>query len=323
MGVPPELEAAEYVLDFIHLGLMQFELVQADAQIHVPHQGVHLPVEQDLVDVVPQGLALFPADFVGVLHDAGQSPVFLDPLGRITIPHSGDPGDVVRLFPPHGGQIRVLPGGHFVFGEDGVRGHMLQVLEMMARVQDGDGIIHQLEGVSVSGEDEGLEPRFLPHGRQSGDDVIPFEPLPFHIRDVQGLEDFLDEGELAQQVFRGRVPGPFVLGQHLIAESAAFHVEGDGHMTGFLIPQDLGQHGSETVDGIGRLAVGSAEAVGGQSEIGAEGQGMPVDDQEPSVESAVGGIVRGRGFSHGSILKASVYQYGRKTQRGKRGPRRT
>lgn len=52
---------------------------------------------------------------------------------------------------------------------------MLQVFEVMARVQHGDVVIHQLESVSVTGQYQCVVTGLVSHGGEGGDHVVAFE----------------------------------------------------------------------------------------------------------------------------------------------------
>ena len=72
----------------------------------------------------------------------------------------------------------------------------------------------------------------------------------------------------------------FVLGIKGVAGRLPLAVEGDGNPVGLLLPDNLQQHHGETVDGIGRKALGVGEAADGV--IGTVDVVVPVYEEDAS-----------------------------------------
>ena len=119
-----------------------------------------------------------------------------DPFGRIAVTHAGHAGDIVRGLATQGRQIGVLLRGDVVLLLHRLRGHMLEVFEMVARVQDSDRIVHELECIAVAGEHEGAVLFAFTHGRQGADDVIAFKPGLFDVGDTERGEHLLNQRQL-------------------------------------------------------------------------------------------------------------------------------
>ena len=160
----------------------------------------------------------------------------------------------------------------------------------MPRVQYGDPVVHELECVSVAGQDECLVFRLFAHRGERADHVIAFESRLFDVGDTQCVEHLLDDRQLAEQVLGGGVARAFVLRQHGVAERAAFDVECDGEMVGLLRVDHLGEHGREAPDRVGGLTGGGGEVFHGKSEERAERQRMAINDQQRSARFVGYGI---------------------------------
>lgn len=215
-----------------------------------------------------------------MLANAVEGTELVDPLGRKAVAYAGHTGNIVGGFASECRQIRILCGSDFVFVDDGLRRHMLQVFEVMARVQHGDVVIHQLESVSVTGQYQCVVTGLVSHGGEGGDHVVAFESRLLDVGDAEGREHALNQWQLGEQLFGSRLTGAFVLRKHLIAECAALHIEGDAQMVGLLRIDHLREHGGKTPDGVGGLAAGGAEVVDRQGEKCTEGQRVAVHHQQ-------------------------------------------
>ncbi len=275
-----ELQLVEQLLHLVGVHNAEGEVLDIGAEIKITHESVDPPIEPDLLDVVPQSLALLARDLPGVLDDARQGPVLVDPFGGVAVADARDPGDVVGRLTPQRREIGILAGVHPVLLLDGLRGHVFEVLEMVARVQHGHAVIHQLEGVPVPRQHQRAVSRTLPHRRHGADDVITLVPRHFDIGDAQGRQQSLDERQLGQQILRRGVSRALVLRQHGVAKRAALHVEGHGEMIRRLGIDDLGEHGDETPYRIGGLAGGRGKVLDRQCEERTECQGMSVYDEQ-------------------------------------------
>ena len=98
-----------------------------------------------------QRLAFFAADFVGMLDNLVKSAIQVDPFGRESIAHAGNAGDVVGGFATKRGKIRILLRRDVVFLHHRVGSHVLQIFEMMPRIQHCDVVVDELERVTIAG----------------------------------------------------------------------------------------------------------------------------------------------------------------------------
>src|SRR5699024_2065420 len=178
------------------------------------------------------------------------------------------------------GQIAVQLRGYAVFVRDRRGVHPHQIRDAAARVEDGDGIVDELEGVPDPGADQYHVPGAGAAGGQGGEAVVGLEASVGEGDDAQGPQHLLDQRDLAAELLRGFVPRAFVVRVGLLAEGVAGDVEGHRHVGGFLVPEQVDQHRGEAVDGVGDLAGAGGEVLGGQGEEGPVGHRVAVDDQE-------------------------------------------
>jgi hypothetical protein len=164
--------------------------------------------------------------------------------------------------------------------EYGVGRHPGQVGDPLARVQHGDVVGDQLQGVAVAGADQHLEARGSGLPGERRDDVVGLEPVRFDVDDVERVEDLLDQRHLSGELRRRGRPVGLVLGVLRRAEGLPGHVERDGEVRRPLVAQHVDEHGREAVDGVGVLAGGGGEVLHRQGEERPVGHRVAVDQQE-------------------------------------------
>ncbi len=216
--------------------------------------------------------------------------VLVDELGRRLLPDPGHPGQVVRRIPPEGRQQRIqgredagafLDAGLVV---EGVVTHPPTVVE-----HADVGILDQLVGVAVAGDDDDGVTAVAGLGGQGGQHVVRLEPLRADHGDGEGLDHVPDHVELRRQVGRRLVATPFVVVDDVVAERAAGQVEGHRQAHRVVVPDQVEHHRGEAVHRVGGDAGGGLQGVR-QGEVGPEGEGHPVEqDQWPRFPPAVDG----------------------------------
>ena len=206
----------------------------------------------------------------------------VDPLGGETVTHTRHTRYVIGGLTAQCGQIGVLARGDMVFVLHGLRGHGLEFLEMIARVQHRDVVIDELECITISGQHIGAVIRMLPHRGQCGDHIVALVSLLGHIGHTERLKHVLDERNLRDEFFGGCFTCAFVLGEHLVAEGAPLHVEGHAEQIGLLRCDDLRKHREEAVDRIGGLTVFGREILRWQCVERTECQRMAINHQQRS-----------------------------------------
>ncbi len=281
----PELQGVEHLVHPLPLVRAAGQVLQGDGQLHVGDQLVQLPVEQHLVEVLPQRGTRLAGDRGGIGDDALQPAVRVDPLGSGLRADSGHPGQVVAALPHQCGQVAVLLRTHAVLVRDRLRGHPAQLGDPLARVEHGDDVVDELEGVPVPGADEHIEPVPATGGGQGGEDVVGLEAFFAQCGDAQGCEHLFDQRDLATELLRSLVAGALVVGIGLLPERLAGDVEGDRHVRGVLVPQQVDQHRGEPVDRVRGLPGGGGEVLCRKREERTVGHRVAVDDQEPGSRS--------------------------------------
>ena len=162
--------------------------------------------------------------------DLVKSSIQVDPFRGETVTHARNAGNVVGRFSAKRGQIRVLLRCDVVFLLHCLGGHMLQVFEMMPRIENCDVVVDQLECVAVSGEHQRAVSGLVAHRGQRSDHIIAFITWFFDEGDTQCGKHLLDQRQLGEQFLRRGIAGSLVLRQHLAAERSALNVERDGEM---------------------------------------------------------------------------------------------
>ena len=244
----------------------QREVDGREVQIEVPDQGVEPPVAQDLAQVFTQCLTLLAGDLVGVGDDVVETVVGVDPLGRVAGSDPGDPRQVVGGLPHQRRQLGVSMGRDAVLLLDRFRRHPGQIGNAAHGIEHRGVLGDQLEAVTVAGQDQDVHVGRQGLGHPGGDDVVRLEPVLLLVRDVERVQHFLDQGDLAGELGRGGAAVRLVFGVLRGSEGLPGHVEGDRQMGGLLVAQHVDQHRGEPVDGIGVLAGAGGEVLRRQRE---------------------------------------------------------
>ena len=195
----------------------------------------------------------FPAVGHGaVLLDEGKGGLFPDPR------HTGD---VVRAVPHQGLGFDQLKGLHPVLFPHRLRGHgeILGPPGPGGGQNDGDLLVHQLEGVPVPGEKEGFPVLFLGGPGEGSQDVVGLVPGAFHHRPPQGGQQFLDHRQLLGQLRGHPLPLGLVAVVQLVAEGGGGQVKGKDRHVRLQLLQQLEDNVEEAVDGVGVLPVFGGE----------------------------------------------------------------
>ena len=150
-GAYAEFKSGEQLVELVGVHLTESQILDGHAKVKVTHQGIHGTIQFDLIDIGPQRLAFFAADFVGMLDNLVKSAIQVDPFGRESIAHAGNAGNVVGGFATKRGKIRILLRRDVVFLHHRVGSHVLQIFEMMPRIQHGDVVVDELERVTIAG----------------------------------------------------------------------------------------------------------------------------------------------------------------------------
>ncbi len=283
--VGAELEVVETGGDLRDVRRTQRQLIRADGQLHVGEHVGELAVELHLVEPLPEVVADLAADLIGVVEEVGEGAVLLDPLGGGLLADTRDVGQVVGRVAAQSREVRVLLRGEAVLLLHGRRREAVQVGHAAHRVEHGDVVVDQLEVVTVTGDDERLVAERLSRGGERGEDVVGLVVLHAQRLDAECLQHLLEDVHLTLELRRGGLALGLVLREHLGAEGLAAHVEGDGDVARLFLGENVRQHGEEAVDGVGVLAPGRREVLGGEGVEGTERHGVAVDEQQAVVLS--------------------------------------
>ena len=98
-GAYAEFKSGEQLVELVGVHLTESQILDGHAKVKVTHQGIHGTIQFDLIDIGPQRLAFFAADFVGMLDNLSSPPYRLIHFGRESIVPRGNAGDVVAVSP--------------------------------------------------------------------------------------------------------------------------------------------------------------------------------------------------------------------------------
>ena len=141
----------------------------------------------------------------------------------------------------------------------------------MDLVEHAGPVVHQLEHVLVVGDYGGFPAVFAGLPGQGSDDVVGFEAVQLQDGDPHGLTELPNHRELGGQIFGHPGSIGLVLLVGLMPKGGLFGVEDDGQVIGLVLSDQLAQHGRESIDGVGgmALAVGqAADGVVGPKDVG-------------------------------------------------------
>ena len=276
----PELQVVEEPVDLVAVPLLAGEVVEGDVDGDVADQLGQPAVELDAGDVLAQRVADLALDRVDAVDEIAQRAVLADPLGRRLLADAGDAGQVVAGVAAQGGVVGVLRRRQVVLGLHLAGREAGHLADAALGVEHGDVVVDQLQRVAVAGADQHVHAGGGGLGGDGGDDVVGLEPLDHHRRDAQRVEDLADQRDLAAEVVGGLAAAGLVAGVGLAAERLARHVEGDGHVRGFLVAHQVDQHRGEPEDGVGGLAGRRRHVDLAQRVERAIGQRVPVEQQQ-------------------------------------------
>jgi hypothetical protein len=172
------------------------QLLHVDAQVEVVDQAVEAAVPLDVRDVLAEGLPRLALDRVRVRDDTGQTVVLGDPLGRGLGPDPRDAGEVVAALPHQRRQVRVALRWDAVPGVHRVRCHAGELGDPAHRVEHGDVLVDELEGVPVTGDDEHVVAVGPGLPGQGADDVVGLVALGGDHLHAHRAQHLADEGDL-------------------------------------------------------------------------------------------------------------------------------
>ncbi len=251
-------------------------LRQLDVAHHLGEAAVELDRLQVIAEVLP-GLAL---DLLGALDEVGERTELVDPLRGGLLTDAGDAREVVRRVTAQRREVGVLAGREAVLLGDLLRREARQLRDALGRVEHGDVVGDQLEGVAVTGDDQDLEAGRLRLGGERRDDIVRLIAVHGEAHRVHRVEHLADQLDLALELVRRLGAVRLVVGELLGAPRLARDVEGHREVRGRLVTQGVRQHRREAVDRVRRLARGGREILRGQREERPVRQGVPVHEEQ-------------------------------------------
>ena len=195
-----ELERVEQLIDGCHVPWLAGAFVEVDADRHIGPQLGQVPVHHHLVQAGTKRLPRLALHLAGAVDESVEGSELLDPLGRCLLANPWNAGKIVAGIPAKRRIVGILRGRQPVALLDRLRGHPSEVGDTLLGIQDGHMLGHELEGVTIAGDNEDVTAGSRGLTAQRGDDVIGLESLEGHSRDPQCREHLLDERHLALEL---------------------------------------------------------------------------------------------------------------------------
>ena len=299
-----ELEIVEELMDLLPVPAGVLQLLGRVRQLDVAHHLGQLPVEQDAGQVRAQRLAHLAADLVDPVDEGVEIAVLADPLGGGLLPHTGDAGQIVARVAAQRRVVGVLRGREPVLAHHLVGGEPGEVGDALARVEDGDVVVDELDGVAVAGDHEHPVAERLGLGGEGGDDVVGLETGFGHHRDAERAEHVLGQLDLTAELVGRAAAVGLVLGVRLGAEGLPRHVERGADVRRLLVAQQVDQHRREPVHRVGGLPADRLEVLRRQREERPKCQRVTVEQHQRG--TGVGGLSASGLHSSGLRLRGGT-----------------
>ena len=251
--------------------------VIAHGQRDIPLDGGQPLGEPGLVGVGAHLFAQFALDLVSVGQHVFQGLILIQQLDGGFFTHAGHAGDIVAAVPHEALEIGDLGGRDAKELLDPGGGAFLHLADALAGEEQGDFIVHQLQGVPITGEEQGVRALFPHLQGESAQDVVRLVACQAQYPQAHGGQDLLDGIELGAQLVRRAGAARLVLRIRRMAEGGSVLVKGHGAPAGIALPHAAQQHIQKTVQGIGILALVVHQ---GQGVKGAVQQAVAVHDQK-------------------------------------------
>ena len=142
----------------------------------------------------------------------------------------------------------------------------------------GGVLVHQLEGVLVAGDDDGLPALPLVDGGNGADEVVGLPAGKLIAGNVHGVQHLPDNGKLGGQVLGHGLALRLILSIGQVAEGRRLQVKGTAQGVGVFLLHQLEQNIEKTEDG-----VGGSPIPGGQGANAVKGpvqDGVAVNDHQ-------------------------------------------
>ncbi len=193
----------------------------------------------------------------GLLYGVGRSQkvlqiaIFADQLGCGLHPDLRYSGNVVRG----------ISGQRHYMGYP-LRSHTPLLLDLggmepliLAGIQNGYVVVHQLHHILVPGDDDHIHPGFYPSLRHGAQNVVGLIARKLEHGNVEGGHRLVDQGNLWLQLFGHGLTVGLVVGVKIVTKGRTLDVEDDGQIIRLLLLNHLLQHLDETKNGVGGKTV--------------------------------------------------------------------
>ena len=207
-----------------------------------------------LIRVLEQAFAiLLLLDLAGVLQQRIERAVLRDQIARALVANAGHALHVVARIAHQRQHVDHLAGRHAELLDDALG---VEPRAFILGVVDADLGVHQLEEILVAGDNRGLQTVPGRLARQRPDHIVCLEAFRREDRHAQRFARLEHPRHLLDEISGHGSAVGLVVGRHLRAERLAAHVERRRDVLRLVVGNQLAEHGDETVDRVGGLAVG-------------------------------------------------------------------
>ena len=284
----PELQAIEQLVSRFTVPRPTYQIVEADRQVKITYQRIHLAVAQHVADPLLECLGGLALELSRMCRKILQPVVHFQPLGGGFRSDARYAWQVVAGLADQRRQVGVSGRGGEIALLYRLGRHPSQIRNSFAWIQHGHVVTDELEFVTVAGTDQHVKVGCFSTGGHSGDHIVGFKAFLLQVGDIESLEHLLDEIELTPELIGSGGAVGLVFAVDLGAEGMTRDVEGDDKMGWLLVPQHIDQHRRESEHPVGVLAGPSREVLDWKRKERPVGNGVAIDQHQLRPRRAAG-----------------------------------
>ena len=202
---PPELEAAEELLQLRAIGRREHQLGRIEVELEVTPHGRELLRQAGLIGVLCDGTRASGRELARVLDHGLEGAEAADQLTCGLVADAGDARDVVRRVALEPDEVGHLVGPDAVAGLDPSRRVDVDVGDTAGRHHQADVVRAQLERIPVGRDDAGADALGVGARGERGDHVVGLPALELEVAVPERLDERPEARELLAQQVRHRL----------------------------------------------------------------------------------------------------------------------